>query len=64
MYGDPLRNYLGLIDMDNLHTEDNLQSINFSERAHVVDKLRKLLGFKHVQGATKIQKSLVLFESM
>ena len=37
MYGDTLRNYLGLIDINNHLREDNMKSIKFRERKHVKD---------------------------
>ena len=45
VYGnDPLNNCLGLVDIENHYSEDNLMSVKFTERASAVNKLPYLLG--------------------
>ena len=46
---DPLNNCLGLVDIENNDSEDNLKSVKFRERANAVHKLRNMSGYKHVQ---------------
>ena len=45
MYGnDPLKNFVGLVDIENHYSEDKLKSIRFRERASVVHKFPNLYG--------------------
>ena len=57
MYGkDPLKNCLGVVDIENHFSEDNLKSIRFKEGASAVNELRNLLGYKHVKDKSKTDK--------
>ena len=57
MYGnDSLKNFLGLADIENHYSEDNLKSIKFRERASAVNKLLNVLGYSHVKDNRKIDK--------
>ena len=44
VYGDPLRSYLGLVDIKNHRAEDNLTSVKFRESASDATKFLNLLG--------------------
>ena len=56
VYGGPLRNYLGLVDIKNHRAEDNMNSSKFRERATTVDNMLNLLGFKRVKATSNIEK--------
>ena len=50
MYGnDPLKNCVGLVDIEYHYSEDNLKGVKFRERARAMNKLYYLLGYKHVK---------------
>ena len=45
VYGnDTLKNFLGLVDIENHLSEDNLKNIKIRERARAVNELLNLLG--------------------
>ena len=57
VYGnDPMNNCLGLVDIENHFSEDNLKSVKFRERASAVNKLPNMLGYKHVTDKSQIEK--------
>ena len=57
MYGnDPLKNCVGLVDIEYHYSEDNLKGVKFRERARAMNKLSYLLGYKHVKDKSNIDK--------
>ena len=47
-------NFLRLVAITNHISEDNLKSIKFREHESAMNKLLKLLGYKHVKDTRKI----------
>ena len=57
VYGnDPLKNCVGLVDIEYHYSEDNLKGVKFRERARAINKLSYLLGYKHVKDKSNIDK--------
>ena len=57
VYGNyPLNNCLGLVDIENHYSEDNLKSVTFRERASAVSKLPYLIMYKHVKEKAQVDK--------
>ena len=55
VYGnDPVKNCVGLVDIEYHFSEDNLKGVKFRERARALNKLPYLLGYKRVKIKTRL----------